>query len=219
MIGAVRPSVVIAHADRFVAHSLASFLDSHNFDVVCEIDDPKKLHDIVWDETPDLCIIGYHKHAGRFEADCAVVRACLPETRAVMIDSGNSSTHMQAAREQGLAAYLSLRLTPELILDGLKLVLAGHECFPSDASSNKAGLHAEDVHFTAREQDVLRLVADGLANKVIARKLDISESTVKAHMNSVLRKIGVSNRTQVACWAVGHGYSGSEPAPASGPMP
>jgi DNA-binding NarL/FixJ family response regulator len=54
---------------------------------------------------------------------------------------------------------------------------------------------------SAREQEVLQLVAEGLPNKLIARRLEISEKTVKAHLTSVFAQIGVTDRTQAALWA------------------
>ena len=57
---------------------------------------------------------------------------------------------------------------------------------------------------TDRELDVLRLVAEGMANKQIARKLGISERTVKAHLTSVFQRLGVSDRVQAALWAQQH---------------
>jgi DNA-binding NarL/FixJ family response regulator len=56
-----------------------------------------------------------------------------------------------------------------------------------------------------REREVLALVADGLATKVIARRLEIAEPTVRAHLTRIYRQIGVTDRTQAALWAVSHG--------------
>ena len=57
---------------------------------------------------------------------------------------------------------------------------------------------------SAREQEVLALVGEGLPNKLIARKLDISEKTVKAHLTRIFRELGVDDRTQAALWAREH---------------
>ena len=62
-----------------------------------------------------------------------------------------------------------------------------------------------------REIQILDGLVKGYANKVIGRRCDISEATVKVHMKSILRKIRVGNRTQAAIWALEHGYSGEEP--------
>jgi DNA-binding NarL/FixJ family response regulator len=61
------------------------------------------------------------------------------------------------------------------------------------------------VDLSAREREVLALVAEGLPNKQIARRLDISEKTVKAHLTSVFQQIGVTDRTQAALWARQYG--------------
>ena len=61
-----------------------------------------------------------------------------------------------------------------------------------------------------REREVLVLVAEGLPNKLIARRLDISEKTVKAHLTSIFRQIGVTDRTQAALWAERNGITGRQ---------
>jgi DNA-binding NarL/FixJ family response regulator len=66
----------------------------------------------------------------------------------------------------------------------------------------------QDARLSKRETEVLRLVAEGLPNKVIARELWITEPTVKFHMNNVLRKLSLTNRTEAARWAIGQGLAG-----------
>ena len=73
------------------------------------------------------------------------------------------------------------------------------------AARSSAGL-SQDL--TDREREVLQLVASGLANKQIARKLGISEKTVKGHLTHVFQAIGVTDRTQAALWAERNGLSG-----------
>ena len=62
-----------------------------------------------------------------------------------------------------------------------------------------------------REIQILDGLVKGYANKVIGRRCNISEATVKVHMKSILRKVRVCNRTQAAIWALEHGYSGEKP--------
>ena len=68
---------------------------------------------------------------------------------------------------------------------------------------------APAFELSEREREVLLLVAEGLPNKLIARRLDISEKTVKAHLTSVFRQIGVTDRTQAALWAERNGLTES----------
>ena len=72
---------------------------------------------------------------------------------------------------------------------------AAHELIADRAQT------ASDPDLSARELEVLALVAEGLPNKLIARRLEISEKTVKAHLTSVFAQIGVTDRTQAALWA------------------
>ena len=64
------------------------------------------------------------------------------------------------------------------------------------------------VDLSGREREVLMLVAEGLPNKLIARRLEISEKTVKAHLTRVYERIGVTDRTQAALWVQRHGMGG-----------
>jgi two-component system nitrate/nitrite response regulator NarL len=218
-LGSRSASVLIALERRFVRHSLVEFLKNNSFRIVCELESPRQLREIKITDDPDLCIIGtsHLVDSDQLKSDCTIVRQRFPDSRIVLVDLELSKERTLVMREQGFDAFLSLSLTPELILDGLRLVLAGHECFPSHTVSGEKCATPGAVDFTPREQDILRLVTHGLANKEIARDLCISESTVKVHMHSVLQKIGATNRTQVACWAVEHGYSGirlnADPAP------
>jgi DNA-binding NarL/FixJ family response regulator len=75
--------------------------------------------------------------------------------------------------------------------------------------ASRAERPTADVELTGRERDVLRLVIAGDANKQIARKLGISEKTVKGHLTNLFQRIGVQDRTQAALWAERNGIFGS----------
>ncbi|WP_336491872.1 helix-turn-helix transcriptional regulator [Methylobacterium nigriterrae] len=87
-------------------------------------------------------------------------------------------------------------------------VLAGPQPIMADQNTlgMQEGLNSGPVHrLTDRELDVLRCLADGASNKMIARKFALAEATVKVHVKAVLRKLGTQNRTQAAMWARDHG--------------
>lgn|GEM_PF-26774 len=91
---------------------------------------------------------------------------------------------------------------------------------PSDAvaASSYAGTEGARHRLTAREREVLSLVARGKSNREIARMLSISEKTVKNHVSNLLHKLGADRRTQAAIWAISQGFSGSGGSQDEGPM-
>jgi len=139
------------------------------------------------------------------EATRAVL-AVRPATKVIMLTSFSENARILAALEAGAVGYLLKDAEPEDIIRALRDAVDGgvplspkaaRALLPSNRSSDSAGVHA----LTAREREVLSLVAVGLPNKSIARKLTISEKTVKAHLTRVFTVLGVSDRTSAALWA------------------
>ncbi len=135
------------------------------------------------------------------------IRATHPDAHIVVLTSFSEQARILAALEAGADGYLLKHADPEQILDAIRVAVAGGA--PLDPQAARALLDARrvatpSVALTDREKEVLGLVRDGLANKQIARRLDISERTVKAHLTNVFQRIGVTDRTQAAMWAVDH---------------
>lgn len=206
-------SVIIVYNQCFIGCAISKMLTEHDFEVVANFTHLEQVADLDDDTHPTLFIIGSFETEEALRSKKEAIIQRFPCTRIVLIDAGFSNSALSAAKSQKLDAYLSLELEPDLILNGLRLVMAGNECFPKTpcvgTSEAKPELLSEDVEqLTPRENEVLYHLSDGLSNKLIARELDIAEATVKAHINSVLRKIGVTNRTQAARWALDHGLIG-----------
>jgi DNA-binding NarL/FixJ family response regulator len=122
----------------------------------------------------------------------------------VVLTSFSDSARIVAALDAGAMGYLLKDADPEDLLEGVRAVSRGESpLHPRVARQLLAarGAHEPGVQLTPREAQVLGLVRAGLANKQIARRLEISERTVKAHLTSVFQRIGVSDRTQAALWA------------------
>jgi DNA-binding NarL/FixJ family response regulator len=122
----------------------------------------------------------------------------------VVLTSYSDSTRIVAALDAGAVGYLLKDADPEDVLAGVRAVSRGES--PLDPKVARRLLTdrvtpAGSVQLTPREAEVLSLVRSGLANKQIARRLGISERTVKAHLTSVFQRIGVVDRTQAALWA------------------
>jgi len=136
--------------------------------------------------------------------------AAQPQARVVMLTSFSDHERVMEALDTGAVGYLLKDAESDELLRGVRAAAAGDS--PLSPRAARALLTARRgrrpfEELTARELDVLRLVARGLSNKQIAWRLTISEKTVKAHMTSIFGRIGVADRTQAALWAQRHGVS------------
>ena len=130
-----------------------------------------------------------------------------PDAKVVMLTSFADNRKILDALEAGASGYLLKHAGPDELLNAIRAAAAGEA--PLDPKAARALLDSRrmpsaDKALSAREQEVLRLVAQGLANKQIARRLAISERTVKAHLTNIFGRLGVSDRTQAALWARDH---------------
>jgi DNA-binding NarL/FixJ family response regulator len=130
----------------------------------------------------------------------SLVRQQRPSLPIVVLSAEDSVTSIRSAFDAGVAGYLSKRSTREVIVGALYLVLMGGTYIPPSllADVRKSDVPGTGFKLTARESEVLSLVALGLSNKLISRKLAISESTTKTHVSSIMRVLQVTNRTQVS---------------------
>ncbi len=130
-----------------------------------------------------------------------------PKSRVLVLTSFSDQTRIFSALEAGADGYLLKDSDPDEIAQAIRSVHRGES--PLDPKAARVLLESrrtrqQTVSLTDREREVLGLVREGLANKQIARRLTISERTVKAHLTSVFQRLGVSDRTQAALWANEH---------------
>lgn len=125
----------------------------------------------------------------------------------LVLTSYSDNERILDALDAGAVGYLLKDADPDDVLTGIRAVSRGES--PIHPKAARALLGARSAggrpQLTAREVEVLQLVREGLANKQIARRLEISERTVKAHLTSAFSRIGVSDRTQAALWAQRNG--------------
>jgi DNA-binding NarL/FixJ family response regulator len=127
--------------------------------------------------------------------------------RVVALTSFSDRSHVLEALDAGAIGYLLKDAEPDEVVRAVQAAARGESPLAPKAAHEV--LQARDarptVELSARESEVLALVAEGLPNKQIARRLVISEKTVKAHLTNVFQRIGVTDRTQAALWARRHG--------------
>jgi DNA-binding NarL/FixJ family response regulator len=130
-----------------------------------------------------------------------------PDVHVLVLTSFSDQSRIMDALQAGAEGYLLKHAEPEQILAGIREVVEGGSPLDPKAArvlltSRRSG--GPDHKLTDREREVLLMVRDGLPNKSIARRLGISERTVKAHLTNVFQRLGVTDRTQAALWAQQH---------------
>jgi DNA-binding NarL/FixJ family response regulator len=133
-----------------------------------------------------------------------------PQVAVVVLTSFSDREQILRALDAGAIGYLLKDAEPAELEKAVRAAAKGDA--PLDPRAGRALLSAREASspldaLSERERGVLALVARGLPNKLIARELDISEKTVKAHLTSIFRTIGVTDRTQAALWAERNGLS------------
>lgn len=130
-----------------------------------------------------------------------------PGMRVVVLTTFADQERILDALNAGAAGYLLKDATPEELIAGVRAVVAGGA--PLDPKAARVLLDSRNAatparELSPREREVLVLLGEGLANKQIARRLGITERTVKAHLTSIFQQLGVTDRTQAALWAREH---------------
>ena len=132
-----------------------------------------------------------------------------PGTNVVVLTSFSDRERILQALDAGAVGYLLKDLEPDELHRGILAAARGESPLAPKAAHAVISARAQarpSIELSAREREVLGLVADGLPNKLIARQLEISEKTVKAHLTKIFHAIGVTDRTQAALWAHRNGH-------------
>jgi two-component system nitrate/nitrite response regulator NarL len=186
---------------------------------------------------PDAEVILFVVEATRSPGEMAglirELKAQCEAARIVLLTDSLEGNFIVRAYQAGAAGVLHTAAAPEILIKSLELIMLGERVFPAaavlSAVNGMAPLRQEhqpgttearmDNHqlgrsrLSYREQEILCLLMEGASNKIIARKLNVAETTVKVHVKAILRKIGAQNRTQAAIWAT------QQLGSASGEMP
>ena len=201
----IRVLVVDDHA--MVRSGLATLLEaSGDITVVGQAPDGRSAVTQARDVTPDVVLMDLSMPVMDGAEATRQVLEAVPEAKVVVLTSFSDRERVREALEAGAVGYQLKDGEPAELLAAVRAAAAGHA--PLDPRVARVllphpGERPADA-LSPREQEVLRLVAEGLANKQIGRALGISERTVKAHLGRVFRQIGVVDRTSAALWARDH---------------
>lgn len=149
---------------------------------------------------------------------CRDLRDNLPDCKIVLLAATCDSRLVAEAFRLGIDGYVGKHISCACLVEMLKLVALGEKLIPSqivfdlpyqraEPDTARANIEFGDANLSDREISILQGLIRGEPNKVISRRLLITEATVKVHVKSILRKLGVANRTQAAIWGVGCGLA------------
>ena len=207
--------VLIADDHAVVRQGLRTFLElQEDIEVVADACDGEEAVAAALDGHPDVVLMDLVMPAlDGIEATRRILRE-RPDTRVIALTSFLDDDKLLPAVRAGAAGYLLKDVEPEELVRAIRTVNAGeallHPAVTArvmrELSEREPAAAQLDGGLTPREREVLELVARGLPNKLIARELGVAEKTVKAHVSSILAKLGVSDRTQAAVLAVRRGW-------------
>lgn len=133
------------------------------------------------------------------------IRVSNPAARIIVLTTYQGDAQALRALKAGAMGYLLKASLRRELLDTIRAVHAGQQRVPAEVAHELAR-HAADDSLTAREVDVLKLVAKGFSNKLVADTLSITEDTVKGHLRNILSKLGASDRTHAVTIALRRGF-------------
>jgi DNA-binding NarL/FixJ family response regulator len=132
------------------------------------------------------------------------IREEFPEARIIVLTTYGGDAQAARAFKAGASGYLLKNMVRKELIDTVRTVHAGKKRIPPEIAVEMAEHHSDDA-LTEREIDVLREVAAGNANKMVAQRLNVSEETIKAHMKNILSKLGANDRTHAVTIALKRG--------------
>jgi len=219
-------ATIVVEPSVFIREGLARVLGTAQFRVIASAD---CVEDLVLASLPQhrsmLLIIGAGENPREAIRQIELFRQWHPAGRIAVLGRDWGLSDMMSVFQAGANACFVKIGACDVLIKTLELVMLGETILPSamllpyildndstpiEPQPTNAGILThidgnDTPHLSAREKCVLRYLVEGYSNKLIARKIDVAEATVKVHIKAILRKIQVLNRTQAAMWAINHG--------------
>jgi DNA-binding NarL/FixJ family response regulator len=205
----VRTRVFLVDDHRLFLSGVRSEL-GEEVDIVGEASDVDAAIAGIRSTAPDVVLLDVHMPGGGGQAVIEAVAPSAPEVRFLALSVSDAAEDVIAVVRAGARGYVTKTISPLDLADAIRRVRGGDAVFSPrlagfvlDAFAGEARPAADPEldQLTAREREVLRLIARGYAYKQIARQLSISVKTVESHVSAVLRKLQLSSRYELTRWA------------------
>lgn len=212
-------NVALLGKNSIVREGLGRILAEQAFRITDSTNNSSGIHDFQdqEDEGAFLILVDTNEHD---QANIEDLRRRFPSARIVLLADEFNFDVMVDAFSQGIHGYLVKNISCDNLVGALHLVASGEKVLPSQladelsehipAYQKSESTSLSEARLSDRELEILRCLIMGCPNKVISRRLTISEATVKVHVKAVLRKLHVTNRTQAAIWATNSGLRAFE---------
>ena len=201
-----KPLRIMIADDHFVVRmGLAAVVNTQpDMTVVAEATTGKQAVDMYRQHRPDVVLMDVRMPEMDGIEAIAIIRKDYPDARFIVLTTYDGDEDIYRALQAGARAYLLKDMLRDELVEAIRAVCAGQRRIPAEVASRLAE-RMNRTELTARELEVLKLIAQGKSNKIIAADLSISEGTVKIHVNNILSKLGVSDRTHAATFALQRG--------------
>lgn len=205
-------SLLIADDHQVVRLGLRNVLRNSGIEVTGEATTGSEVLDRVAEKRPDVVLLDVRMSGGDGLHVLGRLKLDYPDLPVVIFSTYDNPTYVARAVALGASGYVLKSDPREHLIDAIEKALKGEASWTREELRRVTGALATprvvsdvEVPLTQRESEVLKQLANGLTNKEIALALGISYETVKEHVQHILRKVGVSDRTQAAVWAVRKG--------------
>ena len=201
--------LLIADDHEVVRCGLRSLLADTDVEIIAEVGTGEEAVRYALENDPDVVLLDIRMPGGDGLTALGRIKLDKPEMPILMLSTFDNPTYIARAVALGASGYLLKGCTRDHLIKAIGIAASGESAWTRDELRRVTGALATprlaadvEVPLTQRESEVLRQLAYGLTNKEIAQALHISYETVKEHVQHILRKIGVTDRTQAAVWAV-----------------
>jgi len=213
----VKIKVLLVDDHTVVLKGLAFFLSmQEDLELVGEANNGKEALKKVGEAQPDIVLMDlYMPEMDGIEATSCIKKE-YPNVKVLVLTSFSDQAHVLPALKAGASGYILKDVEPDQLVEAIRSAYKGNiqlhpdiasallsQTLPQEEKQESSNIHVNVL--TARENEVLQLLAKGMSNKEIASVLVITEKTVKAHVSSILGKLNLSDRTQAALYAVKNG--------------
>jgi DNA-binding NarL/FixJ family response regulator len=197
--------ILVVEDHHVVRQGLVALLNTvADMSVVAEGADGRQAVDLFRQHEPDVTLMDLRMPNMSGVDAVAQIRHDFPAARIIVLTTFDGDEDIYRALQAGARAYLLKGMFGDELMEAIRAVHAGKSRIPAAVAERLAN-RMGSPGLTTRELDVLRLIVGGKSNKEIGEGLNISEATVKTHINNILSKLGVTDRTQATTMALQRG--------------